>query len=221
MRWGRITAPGARVSGACRIGEGGHYSPMSFVPGEPIEAVREKVVSALSLHFANDRLTLEELEHRLGMVYSAKTSGELSALLADLPTGGVLAPAPQVSVAAADEVPASKTIVAIMSEVKRRGAWVLPRELQVYALMGNARLDLRAATFPAGVTTINAWGLMADITIIVPPDVGVEADGTSIMGSIDAGAMQGTRVPGHPTVRIQGYALMASIHVKVRAVGEK
>ena len=71
------------------------------------------------------------------------------------------------------------------------------------------------------VTTISAYGLMADLTIIVPPDVGVEADGTSIMGSIDAGALQGTRVPGHPTVRIQGYALMASIHVKVRAVGEK
>ena len=194
---------------------------MSFIPGEPIEAVREKVVSALSLHFANDRLTLEELEHRLGLVYSAKSSGELTQLLADLPSGQAVSAAPQIAVAPADEVPATKLIFAVMSEVKRRGAWTLPRELQVCAIMGNARLDLRAATFPAGVTNINAFALMGEIVIIVPPEIGVEADGGAIMGTVDTVAPQGTVLPGHPTVRIHGFGIMASIHVKVRAVGEK
>ncbi len=194
---------------------------MSFVPGEPIEAVRERVVSALSLHFANDRLTLEELENRLALVYSAKSPAEVTQLLADLPSGSAVAAAPQLAVAPADEVPATKLIFAVVSEVKRRGAWTLPRDLQVCAVMGNARIDLRAATFPAGVTTINAFALMGEIVIIVPPEVGVEADGGAIMGNVDTVAPQGTTLPGHPTVRINGFAFMASIHVKVRAVGEK
>ena len=194
---------------------------MSFVPGEPIDAVREKVVSALSLHFANDRLTLEELESRLALVYSARTHADLTQLLADLPApGGV--ESPQVAVVPADEAAPRRVILAVMGEIRRRGAWNLPRELTVVALMGNAKLDLRQATFPAGVTTINAFGMMSEISIIVPPDVGVEADGTSLMGTVDSVTSRGaSSVAGHPMIRVNGFALMSSIHVKVRAVGEK
>lgn len=194
---------------------------MSFVPGEPIEAVREKVVSALSLHFASDRLTLEELEHRLGLVYSARSSSEVTQLLADLPSPEGAGP-PQVAVVPQDEATPRRVILAVMGELRRRGAWNLPRELTVVAMMGNAKLDLRQATFPAGVTTINAFGVMSEISIIVPPGVGVEADGTALMGTVDSVSSGGARpVAGHPMVRVNGFALMASIHVKVRAVGEK
>lgn len=194
---------------------------MSFVPGEPIEAVREKVVSALSLHFANDRLTLEELEDRLARVYSARSPAEVTQLLGDLPSPES-AGSQQVAVVPADEAAPRRMILAVMGELRRRGAWNLPRELTVLALMGNARLDLRQATFPAGVTTIHAFGLMSEISIIVPPGVGVEADGSSLMGTVDSVSSGGsTSVAGHPTIRISGFALMSSIHVKVRAVGEK
>lgn len=194
---------------------------MSFVPGEPIDVVREKVVSALSLHFANDRLTLEELESRLSLVYSAKSQSELNQLLADLPSPGGNE-SPPVAVVPADEAAPRRMILAVMGELRRRGAWNLPRELNVLAVMGNAKLDLRQATFAAGVTTINAVGLMSEISIIVPPDVGVEADGTSLMGTVDSVTSRGaTSIAGHPTVRIRGFALMSTVHVKVRAVGEK
>ena len=194
---------------------------MSFVPGEPIEVVREKVVSALSLHFANDRLTLEELENRLALVYSARTHSDLTQLLADLPAPGGNE-APQVAVVPADEAAPRRLILAVMGELRRRGAWNLPRELTVFAMMGNAKLDLRQATFPAGVTTINAVGVMSEISIIVPPDVGIEADGTALMGTVDSVSSRGgTAVAGHPMVRVKGFAVMSSIHVKVRSVGEK
>lgn len=194
---------------------------MSLVPGEPIEVVREKVVSALGLHFANDRLSLEELENRLSLVYSAKSNSELTKLLADLPSPGGLE-SPQVTVVPADEAAPRRVVLAVMGELRRRGAWNLPRELAVFAVMGNAKLDLRQATFPAGVTTISAFGLMSEITIIVPPDVGVESDGSALMGTVDSVSSGGaTSLPGHPMIRVNGYALMSSIHVKVRAVGEK
>jgi hypothetical protein len=51
------------------------------------DADRKLVASALSKNAAEGRLTLEELEERLGTVYSAKTYAELQPLLSDLPEG--------------------------------------------------------------------------------------------------------------------------------------
>jgi Domain of unknown function (DUF1707) len=46
---------------------------------------RESIVSALREHGAAGRLDVEELEQRVGAAYSARTHGELGALLGDLP----------------------------------------------------------------------------------------------------------------------------------------
>jgi hypothetical protein len=45
------------------------------------------VATALTKNAAEGRLTLEELEERLGTAYAAKTYGDLSSLLTDLPSG--------------------------------------------------------------------------------------------------------------------------------------
>jgi hypothetical protein len=53
---------------------------------EPLpSAARERVVEALTRHFANDSLTEAELEARLQSVYAATTTRELDAITADLP----------------------------------------------------------------------------------------------------------------------------------------
>ena len=41
------------------------------LPTRPIEQVRERVVEALSEHFARDNLSIEDLETRMARVYSA------------------------------------------------------------------------------------------------------------------------------------------------------
>jgi Domain of unknown function (DUF1707) len=46
---------------------------------------RERVATALRTHCETGRLTIDELEERLGAAYAAKTLGELDALMADLP----------------------------------------------------------------------------------------------------------------------------------------
>ena len=51
------------------------------LPARPIEQVRERVVEALSEHFARDNLTLDELETRMARVYSATTPQEVDSLL--------------------------------------------------------------------------------------------------------------------------------------------
>jgi hypothetical protein len=49
------------------------------------DAERESIVTQLREHGAAGRLDVEELEQRVGAAYSARTHGELGALLADLP----------------------------------------------------------------------------------------------------------------------------------------
>jgi hypothetical protein len=49
------------------------------------DAERERVVAALQRHFADGRLTADELGDRLERVLNARTLGQLYALTSDLP----------------------------------------------------------------------------------------------------------------------------------------
>ena len=58
------------------------------------DADREQVTSRLREHFAEGRLTSDELEERITATLSAKTFGDLRGILADLPEPGPLGPQP-------------------------------------------------------------------------------------------------------------------------------
>ena len=55
-------------------------------------ADRERAVDVLKAGFAEGRLTQDEYDDRMGRAYAARTYGELSALIADLPAGAVPLP---------------------------------------------------------------------------------------------------------------------------------
>jgi hypothetical protein len=59
------------------------------------DAEREEVAAVLGQHMSAGRLAISELESRLDAVYTARTRGELDAVLADLPTTPVPHPRPQ------------------------------------------------------------------------------------------------------------------------------
>ncbi|OYV73046.1 MAG: hypothetical protein B7Z72_03395, partial [Gemmatimonadetes bacterium 21-71-4] len=52
---------------------------------QALERERERIITLLSRHFANDNLSIEELETRLEMVYRAASVAEIRALASDLP----------------------------------------------------------------------------------------------------------------------------------------
>jgi hypothetical protein len=58
------------------------------------DADREQVTSRLREHFAEGRLTSDELDDRITATLSAKTFGDLRGILADLPEPGPLGPQP-------------------------------------------------------------------------------------------------------------------------------
>lgn len=73
-----------------------YYAPFPGQNGDPFRAVaphvlrigheeRDAAAADLGEHFVAGRLTLDELHERLGAVFAAKTYGQLSRIMADLP----------------------------------------------------------------------------------------------------------------------------------------
>ena len=64
-------------------------------PGHEIaDADRERVIETLKVAFVQERLTMEELDARIGGALGARSGAELAVLTADLPGGLAAAPPP-------------------------------------------------------------------------------------------------------------------------------
>jgi hypothetical protein len=79
-------------------------------------ADRERAVDVLKAGFAEGRLTQDEYNDRMGQAYAARTYGELTALITDLPAG-VMAPAAAWPVPAYQPPPSGTNSMAIAAMV--------------------------------------------------------------------------------------------------------
>ena len=182
---------------------------------------RERVIQRLSEHFANDRLSMEELEHRMELVYKAATVAELQRLTADLPSDeSASLTAPALPADPPVLTPDRDRIVAVMSETRRRGAWIVPQRLDVVSVMSDTTIDLTQAPLPTGIIDIHVRSLFAAVKIVVPPGLQVVSRVSSLMSSVHGGGEPtdaGTSAWRQGTVvRLSGWALMAEVHTKVR-----
>ncbi|MDP4507356.1 DUF1707 domain-containing protein [Nonomuraea sp. NBC_00507] len=126
------------------------------------DADRERIAQVLQDAHADGRLTLEELEERLGVLYSARTLGELAQLTGDL--------------LPADQQPLNldgRPVSAIFKQEQRGGRWVVPAELTVTAMFGTTKLDLREAILQNRRVIINATLVFGGLEIHVPEDLEV------------------------------------------------
>ena len=110
-------------------------------------------------------------------------------------------------------------VVSFLSSTEREGRWELPRHFRALAVLGNVELDLRDAIIGIGVSFIEAVGVMGNIEITVPPDVAVESDGDSLLGSFVV-KFKGNATPasanGLRTIRITGTAYASSVEIIVK-----
>src|SRR5579862_3506879 len=125
---------------------------------------RDRVIAALSEHFAHDVLDVDEFERRINVAQTSESPAEIDALLSDLPAlpvAATKAPATKITPALvpASQVRAEQTMLAIMGGVDRRGSWSMPRRLRLVTIMGGARLDLREARFPPGPVDIEIFSM--------------------------------------------------------------
>lgn len=186
-------------------------------PPVPLAAARERAIELLSSHFANDRLTMDELDQRLEGAYAATSLAELHALTADLPDEQPARPRVGTQVVALDRPEESGRIVAIFSETKRGGLWAVPPQLEVTATMSNLTLDLRSARLSAGLTDVHIKAVMASIQVILPPGVRVIESVRAFMASVtDDSYSVVTADPSTPVIRLSGHAVMAEVKVKTK-----
>lgn len=184
-------------------------TPGERLPARAVDpAAVERVVDALTRHYADDRITAEELEARLERAYRATTDAQLEALVADLPASVAVVPAAGAS---------PRRVTALLSAQEQRVTGVVPRQLELRARMGYVEMDLTRATFEPGVTEIDVRAVMGYVQIRLPAGVHVECLGRAVMGffALKGGAEAGG-ADAPAVVRITGRAMMgfAEVHVK-------
>ena len=187
-----------------------------------LEADRERVIQTLCAHFAHDNLNTEELELRFAHAYQAKTSAELTALVAALPSlpPDAMPSAPLYGVAPRAQGEQEKRHLVVMSNVSKRGQWTPARETKVTCVMGSAKFDLREAYLLDGETHFELKVVMGEVELIVPPGLRVEADGFAIMGEFDDAHSAGLADQHAPVIRVTGSVVMGAARIKTRLPGE-
>lgn len=162
---------------------------------------REEAAERLRLAAGEGRLSLEELEARLEAALSARTYGELDALVDDLP----VRPTPA--------VPESARLAVSRGHLERVGNWPVPRRLIVELSFASAFLDLRTPPLPAGGLEIWFQAHKSKIVLVVPSDASVVADE---LGRHRARVVQRERsgVLSGPAIRLTGDLRRTKLIVK-------
>lgn len=188
---------------------------------------RHRVAEFLRQAAGEGRIDLEELDARLESTYAAKTYGDLVPITLDLPghqsstpavppRPATPAPRPGRGSPADLSLPVHLGSAAVMSEVKRRGAWAVGDTHNALAVMGNVVIDLREARFDAREVTITANAVMGEVLVIVNARTVVAVEGFGVMGVFEESraSVAPDHDPDSPVVRVRGIALMGSVRVR-------
>jgi hypothetical protein len=119
---------------------------------------------------------------------------------------------------------ASSGVVSFLSTNEREGRWQLPRRFRALAVMGNVELDLRQAEIGYGLSVIEAVAVMGNIEITISPDISVESDGDSLLGTFVLkydGRVSPTSASRDKVIRVTGTAYLSAVTIHVKGPDEK
>jgi len=127
---------------------------------------RDAAAAMVQEAHGDGRLDVEELDERLGRIYSSKTTQELAAVTADL------VPADHAG------TPGNLVLRARHANQKRDGHWRVPPYIFVDMDHGSARLDFTQATVSHREVVVHVFAQHSGVTLIVPEGWSVDLDGT-------------------------------------------
>lgn len=164
---------------------------------------RDRVIEVLRVAAGDGRLTTDELDERVEIAFSARTYGELAALIRDLPaTGPGFVPVP------AGPPATPKNVVRLEARggnVNRDGRWVVPSRIEVKVTGGNCKLDLTQAVISRRSLEIEADMRGGNLTIITRPGIAVDTDDVVARGgNVNVRAPWGPEVPVNLQVTVGG-----------------
>jgi hypothetical protein len=152
---------------------------------------RDMIVEQLRVAGGDGRLNAEELDERVGAALTARTYGELAALVSDLPA----APG---SPAGAPAAPA-KDVVRIdcgSGNVNRVGRWAVPQRMQVRVRSGGVKLDFTEVEIAWPTLQIDADVSSGNLTLITRPGIVVDAGAVAVRsGNVKVREPWGAGVP--------------------------
>jgi len=137
---------------------------------------RDRVVELLQVAAGDGRLTAEELDERLEVALTARTFGELTALLTDLPGVSGFAAG-----ARAEEPRDVLRIECHSSNVTRDGRWVVPLRIELLVTSGTVTLDFTEAVIAA--PSLDADMHSGVLKLVTKPGVVVNTDDLALRSS--------------------------------------
>jgi hypothetical protein len=172
---------------------------------------RDRAVEVLRVAAGDGRITAEELDERVGAALTARTYGELAALIADLPP----APGSLPLVPGSPTGTAPKDLVRIecdTSTVRRDGPWLVPRRMEVRVNIGNVTLDFTEAVISWPSLEIDADIQTGSLNLVIAPGILVSTDDLAISTStVKVDAPWGPEVPVRFRIDVAGRASMGTI----------
>lgn len=209
-------------------GSGDAIAARSYEPARqkrPTLVARDHVIERLQDAFAHEAFDVDEFERRITVAHQSESQQEIDDLVSDLqakvPATTMDDVAPARVLIPSRDVKAHARVFTAMGGVERKGPWLVPRKLDVVAILGGARLDFREARLPEGEIEVRIGALMGGVEIIVPPSLAVESNGAAIMGGfehVDRAPMHAE--PGRSLLRISGIAMMGGVNIEMRLPGE-
>ncbi len=176
------------------------------------DADRERAVARLHEALAEGRISVPELEARLGAAYAAVYQADLRLPLAELP-GDVIVDLP----AGGGRLDSRPLVLrASASGIKRAGDWSVPACMQVKSGMGSVVLDFCEAEIQHRVVQIELKLGTGSAKLLLPDDATANVDAlVATMGSVKSNVASQPRT-GAPHFVVLGRTMLGSVIVRRR-----
>jgi hypothetical protein len=170
---------------------------------------RDRVVEALRVAAGDGRLTADELDQRLEVALTARTSRELAVLTADLPDAGT---------AAGPATPPRDVlrITHLGGNARKVGRWIVPKHIEIQVAGGNVLLDFTEAVVTGPVLPVDVNIKGGNLTIITRPGVEVDAADIAMVGGNMNVRASGGSVPTVLRVELAGVVKGGNIRARRR-----
>jgi hypothetical protein len=139
---------------------------------------RDQTVEQLRVAAGDGRIDPEELEQRVEAALTARTYGQLAALIADLPTG----PVARVAGAATPRPKEDVRIECRHSSTRREGPWAVPQRMTVEVKHGNVFLDFTQADVTWPTLRLDVDLHHSNLVLITKPGILIDSDALTLQG---------------------------------------
>ncbi|HEX4703215.1 MAG TPA: DUF1707 domain-containing protein [Pseudonocardiaceae bacterium] len=174
------------------------------------DAEREYVIDLLQRAVGQGMLDLDEFSARADVALAARTRTDLNRVLLDLPD---LVPDQPLRT---DDV---LVLRSTLSEVQRRGQWLVPGRLLIISRLGSTKLDFTEAEFTQSRVLVELAVTGGSVDLLVPPTATVHAGAVTTIG----GQVVDRRPPlsdlGEPTFVLTGKVRAGEVRIRRPRLG--